>query len=242
MNATRTHRTDEEWVEEFVMALRMREVPGPRIGDLVAEVRSHCAESGESAEEAFGLPRAYAASRIAELRVQRTSAMGWVRSLSPTILGLAGLYLALPAAPALRTHEPVQIPWSFFAALVLLALVAAVLVRFGERLVARRGAFIAGAMVAFAALVALPIVWTRVAINLSPVAAATTAAVLLVASVVGGYTWGRVHADPAIDPRTGRDSLDDARGARAGRRILAIQPWMYLATALVFGALMWLFA
>lgn len=54
--------TDEMYVSRLTMALRLRDVPGPRIGDIVAEVETYVAESGESAQQAFGDPEAYAAS------------------------------------------------------------------------------------------------------------------------------------------------------------------------------------
>lgn len=53
---------EESWAETFVIELRLRDAPGRVIGDALAEVESHCAESGETAAEAFGEPVAYARS------------------------------------------------------------------------------------------------------------------------------------------------------------------------------------
>ena len=47
------------------MALRLREVPGPRIAETLAEVDSHLLESGEDPVEAFGPPDDYA-ERVCE--------------------------------------------------------------------------------------------------------------------------------------------------------------------------------
>ncbi|MEX5721277.1 HAAS signaling domain-containing protein [Geodermatophilus maliterrae] len=47
---------------ELVQALRLRDVAPERIGDIVAEVESHVAETGEDPREAFGPARDYAAS------------------------------------------------------------------------------------------------------------------------------------------------------------------------------------
>lgn len=54
--------TDKAWIDLFVVELRLRHVPGEAIGDAVASVRELLVDSGQSAEEAFGSPREYAAS------------------------------------------------------------------------------------------------------------------------------------------------------------------------------------
>lgn len=59
MNST---MTDETWIELFILELRVRRVPGAAIGDAVASVRELLADSGQSAEEAFGSARDYAAA------------------------------------------------------------------------------------------------------------------------------------------------------------------------------------
>ncbi|WP_129664595.1 HAAS signaling domain-containing protein [Phytoactinopolyspora endophytica] len=50
----------EKYVDSLIFALRMRNVPGEEIGQIVAEVEAHVAESGEAPAEAFGKPREYA--------------------------------------------------------------------------------------------------------------------------------------------------------------------------------------
>lgn len=46
--------------DKLLVALRLREVPGDRIGEVLAEVEAHVAETGEDPVEAFGTPRRYA--------------------------------------------------------------------------------------------------------------------------------------------------------------------------------------
>ena len=55
-----TPHVDRDWRERFVMELRLAGTPGARIGDALATVDAHCAESGESTAEAFGDPVGYA--------------------------------------------------------------------------------------------------------------------------------------------------------------------------------------
>ncbi len=45
---------------ELVMALRVQRVPGERIGEVVAEVQAHVADSGEDPTVAFGPAQQYA--------------------------------------------------------------------------------------------------------------------------------------------------------------------------------------
>jgi hypothetical protein len=53
---------DDTYQQQLILALRLKDVPGERIGEIVAEVESHVAETGEDPNEAFGSPRHYAAS------------------------------------------------------------------------------------------------------------------------------------------------------------------------------------
>src|SRR3954453_1987335 len=46
--------------DKLLYALRLRNVPGPRIAEVLAEVDSHVAESGEDPCDAFGEPGLYA--------------------------------------------------------------------------------------------------------------------------------------------------------------------------------------
>lgn len=56
---TRTGTT-RSYVRDLTIWLQLRDVHGVRIGQIVAEVESHVAESGEPAEVAFGPARTYA--------------------------------------------------------------------------------------------------------------------------------------------------------------------------------------
>jgi hypothetical protein len=53
------------WHDTFITELRLREIPGDRIGEVLAEIDTHCADSGQTPAEAFGDPIVYAASVIA---------------------------------------------------------------------------------------------------------------------------------------------------------------------------------
>ena len=52
--------TEQAWCKALLLYLRLLSVPGPRIGEVLAEVQSHVAETGEAPREAFGTPKEYA--------------------------------------------------------------------------------------------------------------------------------------------------------------------------------------
>ncbi|MER7076974.1 hypothetical protein SAMN02982929_05988 [Saccharopolyspora kobensis] len=56
---------DEKYRDELLVALRMHEISGERVGEVLAEVEAHVRETGEDPVEAFGKPRQYAA-QVAE--------------------------------------------------------------------------------------------------------------------------------------------------------------------------------
>jgi hypothetical protein len=52
-----------KWRDDLIHQLRLKDVPGDRIGDILLEVEEHTSESGETPEEAFGPAKSYAESR-----------------------------------------------------------------------------------------------------------------------------------------------------------------------------------
>ena len=52
-----------KWRDSLVYHLRMKDVPGDRIGDILLEADAHLRESGETPEDAFGDARSYATTR-----------------------------------------------------------------------------------------------------------------------------------------------------------------------------------
>lgn len=55
-------KTMADYRQALMLALRLRDVPGDRIGEILAEVESHVSDTGENPTEAFGPPREYAAA------------------------------------------------------------------------------------------------------------------------------------------------------------------------------------
>lgn len=87
----------DTYSRKLLIALRGREVPSDRIAEVVAEVESHVAETGEDPHDAFGAPHEYAAVVAASqprriLRVVLALALG----------GLTGWLVATTAASLVR--------------------------------------------------------------------------------------------------------------------------------------------
>lgn len=90
-------QTDESWIEAFIFALRLRRVRGDAIGDAVAVVREHIADSGQGADEAFGTADDYAK----QLDLPTVPTGRWT---DPPVLGTAVSLVGLIAfAPAIST-------------------------------------------------------------------------------------------------------------------------------------------
>ena len=53
--------SDEKYLDELQLALRLHDLSGERVGEVMAEVETHLSETGEDPVQAFGHPREYAA-------------------------------------------------------------------------------------------------------------------------------------------------------------------------------------
>ena len=94
---------DQRYRDELMMALHLHEVPGARIGDILAEVEAHVSETGEDPRAAFGSPKEYAAKITEEsgagsaTRSSLQSAMGTVITGALAYVGTISLLRGLQA-------------------------------------------------------------------------------------------------------------------------------------------------
>lgn len=142
----------QRWCDDFVLELRLLDVPGPVIGDRLAEVEAHCTDTGESPEEAFGAPGEYArqlgqdgspelasgvwrvaviaAAQVVALLIGTSAASSWARGemLSYNVVQLAALAVlaALLLALPVLLRPLVARPWAVGVPLALLATAAGV--------------------------------------------------------------------------------------------------------------------
>lgn len=83
---------DAAWAEAFILELRLLEVDGPHIGAALSEVESHCGESGEGAQEAFGGAAEYARNLGLPV-VDDDSPRALLRSLGPIMVQVVGMFM-----------------------------------------------------------------------------------------------------------------------------------------------------
>ena len=91
-NLFRPRHLLDPWRDNFVIALKLRNISGSQIGDALAQVDAHCTDSGEAPEEAFGDPVAYA-THVAE----QVRPVDLALSMSPRRAGLLGLAVLFAA-------------------------------------------------------------------------------------------------------------------------------------------------
>lgn len=235
-----TDTQDRRWIDEMVVALRLREVDGRAIGDAVASVEAHLDESGERAQDAFGDPRDYARSlTFGEEQHEHMDLRDWGRAMGPSLLSLVGLNLATPTARAWRLGTSVPISWGALLALALLVVMVVLAARSLRALVQRplSGALVIGGLVA--ALTALMLLADGTALTLPRTAAALLSVVLLVTGALWAQrAWGRL-GEPVIDPRDGRDIYGADRAGAAGTWMARHAGWLILLVAAALSALDW---
>ncbi len=86
----------KDYRTQLLLALRLRDLPGPRIAEVLAEVDSHAADSGEDPREAFGPPSEYADQLLASWRPGARGGwramIGW-RDVAIGVVALGGGWL-----------------------------------------------------------------------------------------------------------------------------------------------------
>jgi hypothetical protein len=96
-------KTHHAWCSDFVLELRLRDVPGPVIGDRLAEVEGHCADTGEAPSQAFGDPTDYATRIDLDSNPERAQGVRTVTAAA-TVQVLA-LLVGTSAVPAWARGE-----------------------------------------------------------------------------------------------------------------------------------------
>lgn len=92
------------WRDKAILELRMKNVPGDKIGEILTEVETHVRESGESPDDAFGNPVAYARERLASVEVVPHNRSSMITSV---IGGAVGGFVLAHSAWQLGAGQPV---------------------------------------------------------------------------------------------------------------------------------------
>jgi hypothetical protein len=210
--------TDDPYVRDLALALRAQDVPGPRIGEVIAEVEAHVAESGETADEAFGPPDEYAAAIAATIppeaggtrRLRRSNVLTWLCIYAVSF----GAVLAGAGVVALVIRHPLGLTVNLAVTAALIPPVALAFVKILGRAHPSLGwAWLLGTAVAAALVIEFAFLDTVLPWRV-PSALAVPVGVALLALGVAGLRTDRV-----IDPRTGAGRFELSV---AGRRRLLI--------------------
>ncbi len=233
MNTTRhSHYTalERRWVDDVTRELAIRGASGRAIGEALAIVDAHCAESGQEAEQAFGPAADYAGS--VHLRASDTEAhslAAQVRAAWPSLLGLAGMLLAFRCIDAYQTSSAVPIRWGDLIGLVgIIALSVAAVRWIGVLIHHPVLSWVVGTAL-FTGVIGLQIV-TTAEIARVPLPGAAIGAGL---ALVGSGIWGTL-AGPEVD--VVRDPRPGAPAPRAMRAFGLVTNWLFLILTLLAGS------
>lgn len=184
--------TKEGWLNELAFQLRLRDVPGDQVGEILATVDSHCADSGEEPLVAFGEPTAYADS----LPLTRTTSASWPVIVAPVLL-TTGINLLLAALLNWGVGAPITVGTLLAAAI--LVVFAVVMLVFAKQILGKNPGV--GILVWFGLgfVLMLAASFLRTPIAIIP----TWSALLLGALGVAAGVWllRSMPDDPIIDPR-----------------------------------------
>lgn len=185
--------TREGWLRDFALLLRLRGIDGRRIGDALAEVETHCDDSGQSPQDAFGQPASYAAS----LGFEAPRAESWSTSVILPVLGLVvGVNLGLGAV--LSWSAGVAITIGLVASMVVFVAFVVMLITFLPTVLTRRGALVAWFSIGFVLMVGLPMLLTYELTRVPSILALAVGALFV---AVGIVAVRRIPSDPVIPPR-----------------------------------------
>ena len=185
--------TPDRWQRDVALLLRLRGVDGARIGDVLAVVEAHCADSGQTPLEAFGEPAGYAAS----LHLPTVKPTHWTTTVVLPVLALViGTNLGFGAV--LHWSSGVAITVGLIASMVVFIGFVTLLIGFLGKVMTSPGALVAWFAGGFALMVGLPLLLTY---EMTRVPSIVALALGLLFVVLGVVAVRQIPADPIVDPR-----------------------------------------
>lgn len=207
---------DPSWAEAMLLELRLLGVDGPQIGSALAEVDSHCTESGQTAEEAFGDPSAYARS-LGLPAEDDISLKALLWSAVPVLVQVLGMQLLLPSFAAWRKSTLAQFSVGTLVSLGLILLLVLAAARWID-LVVRTAvkhplATWATSVATLVLFVAAQLLFPTNALEVPAVWAIALSLLLLVTGTAWGLaSQGSDQTDEVVAPLTTSPSRSATRG------------------------------
>ena len=226
----------DEWRDTFLTEARLRNVPGAQIGEALAEIDTHCRDSGESPDVAFGDPVGYAetvgaraaTSTSADRRRLWTNTATAAAGLIGVTWLLDGVESVAQGAPGALTVGQLVAAGAGVAAIIAIVALFFRPGRWRRHFHWRLGAALA---VGMAAMIVPQFVWPQVAFH-APGWALLTVGALLLALAWWPLFRAQPAADRVVDPRTGSEPY------AAPRLPLLVVRWSLPAVLLVVVLLM----
>lgn len=233
---------EPSWAEALVLELRLRDVPGDVIGDVLAEVESHVVDSRSPAHVAFGDPVAYAAL-VAETAARPEPVD--VRTTVSSAVGGTALVVVVDAAVGWWRDDTFDLTGGTLALALGITLVVAALTRFGAPLLRRlvtasAWRTVPALMAVMAAVVGLSVLARQWHLATLPAAPVTLVALAVVAATTVLHLRSP-DVDPLVAPGADRAAAEAAarrETRRLGLRLAGLQAAaLALALGLVLGVL-----
>lgn len=223
----------DPWRDAFLWRARLLDLPGERIGEALAEVDAHCAETGESPLDAFGDAADYATALVRSGarpadRPWHLGRLAWIAGTSFT--ATAALFTGVIGMVLGHDHESVD---SGFVVGLVVAAVATPLVIWVMSRPFRgrwwRPATLCGWV---ACVVGLPLAAQGPLFSASPRVLVMAGCVILATALLP-FAMGWFLADLIVDPRTGRNRLPHTAKGWHVAALLATVFALILGTAVV---------
>jgi hypothetical protein len=227
----------DPWRDALIAELRLRDVPGDRIGEALAEVDAFCDDSGQTPPEAFGDPITYAKSLI-EIHAPAPThpVRRWWPPTARAFATVTGVFALLDGVDGVVHTGRAELTAGQLATVVLgtvlFPFVAAAV--FSPALFHRRRAW-AAVVVVTPWLTAVPVIVWPTPMAHAPAWLVLTAGVFLLTAAWWPVASDRLLADRIIDPRTGSEPFTRPRLLTAAIRWLlpAVLLIAVLLTALI---------
>lgn len=237
-DTTRTPHVDPAWAEAFIIELRLLDVRGEQIGAALADVEAHCADSGETAHDAFGAPQEYAR----ELGLPAQGEGFTLREGLTLGAGLVGLFLTTYGAGAWGAHGQVEVTVGMLAVLAVVGIaLSALLLRpapVARAAIDRPWLLVLANVVILGGGAALLITLDRSLLSLPPLGVIVVGAALVAWEAVTGVLSRASGADddPVVGP-DGDEGVGTLQSTRGIRALAALGPWTMAIAALVLALL-----
>lgn len=226
---------DPKWAEAFIVELRLQGVSGETLGAGLAEVDSHCAESGEPVATAFGDPHQYARSLELPADGVGLGPGAAVRRLVPVVVQIIGFMAMMRAAPAIRSEGGVSVTVGDLASWAIVAAAILSLIWFTPQLIrsisTRPVLTIAAAAVFFALMVVPLFLWQEPLVDVSVLGVILVGAVCLAVGTVWEIRRVRAGADADEISRP----LEDPAALQRRRRFTRWMEYFRIFTFPVIG-------